>query len=172
MKSLNSDPNIPQSPRPKQIQLGIESFTKKRERENLENPRMKKIKVLGQTVYVIDETVERNEIDPICHQCRHHVRRDLSVQCTAYRVARTKVPEPKRCSIVYCLRCLANRYNEKMADILARTEVSADHVPDAGYTWPCPICRKECNCSVCRKKMGLAPTGYASEYTNQIDEKI
>jgi hypothetical protein len=167
MKSIIPNQNIPQIPPQKSIQLGIESFTKKRERQNLEtnpNPRIKKIKVDGETKFIINgESKERDSVDRqglICHQCRTLVHTNLSVQCTALKTTGgSKNLSVKRCTISYCQRCLLNRYEEKLADITAHWEMSEGHVDDAGYAWSCPTCRKECNCSVCRKKMGLEPTG-------------
>src|ERR1700738_2427273 len=168
MKSLFPNENIPLSVPPKSIQLGIESFTKKRERSNLENPnpRLKKVKVNGETVFVNNgEAIMEKDVAVddrvICHQCRQHVFSHLAVRCTGLKKAGSKNnPVTKRCPIAYCRRCLENRYDEKIVDITAKNDNAEGHVADAGYTWSCPSCRKECNCSVCRKKMGLAAVGY------------
>jgi hypothetical protein len=82
------------------------------------------------------------------------------VQCTRLKTGGKVV---KRCSIAYCQRCLANRYEERLADIKGFEEKLEGHVCDVGYTWSCPSCRKECNCSICRKKMGLTALGYIFE---------
>ncbi|KAJ0981757.1 hypothetical protein J5N97_010012 [Dioscorea zingiberensis] len=71
-----------------------------------------------------------------CHQCRqktlgHHTHCSM-------------------CNLVqgqFCGDCLYMRYGENVL------EVSKN--PD----WICPVCRGICNCSLCRKKKGWAPTG-------------
>jgi hypothetical protein len=56
---------------------------------------------------------------------------------------------------------VANRYGESLTDIIEDGQTKREgHVSDAGYCWECPSCRGICNCSVCRKKNGLAPLGY------------
>jgi len=161
MSSLHSQDNIPllQSPPPKSIQLGIEAFTTKREHENPGHPRIKKVKTAN------DPHGSQNAIPSvICHQCRQYVHPHLSVRCTVLKTAGLKNPSTKRCSLVYCQRCVLNRYNEQLMDIIE--DVPSDregHDPAAEYCWKCPSCRGACNCSHCRKKYGLAPLGYVIE---------
>jgi hypothetical protein len=101
------------------------------------------------------------------------VYKSLSVQCTGLKKAGSaKAPTTKRCVVAYCSRCLHHRYNEDMSDIIAQSEACEGHVHDAGYTWSCPSCRGICNCSVCRKKTGLAPLGYASFSTLANSEHL
>lgn len=161
MRSLNPHENVPFPFPKKSIQLGIEAFTKKRDHAKLDvdsssnpNPPVKKIKA------TTGESVSSNgpEKEPvICHQCRQHVHPAMSIQCTALK---NKGSGMKRCSIWYCHRCLSNRYSEKLNDILAKCDKEEGHISNQGYTWSCPSCRGDCNCSYCRKKKGLAPLGY------------
>lgn len=68
-----------------------------------------------------------------CHQCRQKTA-EVKAACT-------------RCPMHFCPRCLENRYSERVEEV------------NATGTWECPKCRKECNCSNCRKKQGLQATG-------------
>jgi hypothetical protein len=68
-----------------------------------------------------------------CHQCRQKTV-ETKAKCTS-------------CTLFFCPRCLENRYSETVAASNAK--------PD----WACPRCRKDCNCSNCRKKAGLDATG-------------
>lgn len=163
MKQLTRQDNIPNASQKKSVQLGIEAFTKKRELDldGNPNPRIKKVKTNG-----VDSPGSTNILSvpsTICHQCRQHVYRLRSVQCTRLKKAGSaKTPSTKRCVVAYCSRCLYNRYNEAMGDIFKEPQICEGHVHDVGYTWSCPSCRGICNCSVCRKKSGQAPLGYAS----------
>ncbi|KAH6831371.1 hypothetical protein C2S53_014544 [Perilla frutescens var. hirtella] len=74
-----------------------------------------------------------------CHQCRQKTR-DFSAACKNQR-------NDKPCPIMYCHKCLLNRYGEKAEEV------------DALGEWSCPKCRGICNCSVCMKKRGHQPTG-------------
>ncbi|BBN07755.1 cell division cycle-associated protein 7 [Marchantia polymorpha subsp. ruderalis] len=74
-----------------------------------------------------------------CHQCRQ--RLDTSL-------AYCKNTAGKRaCTQKYCGKCLRNRYGEIVAEV------------EDLQAWSCPRCRGICNCSMCMKKRGLAPTG-------------
>jgi hypothetical protein len=165
MSSLHSQENIPllQSPPKKSVQLGIEAFTTKRERENTEHPRIKKVKPTNDPQDSSHEHDSTQGVSPtvICHQCRQHVHPHLSVRCTRLKNAGgMKNPGTKRCVSTYCQRCVANRYNERLVDIFEdQHPAEGDHDPEAGYVWSCPACRGICNCSVCRKRKGLAPLG-------------
>jgi Zinc-finger domain of monoamine-oxidase A repressor R1 len=120
---------------------------------------VKKFKTITGESIAVSSGPERQSV--ICHQCRQHVHIPLTVQCTMLNATgSSKKPGQKQCSNVYCQRCLGNRYNERMSSILAHSEVYEEHVQGAGYNWSCPACRKICNCSMCRKKMGLTPLGY------------
>jgi hypothetical protein len=68
-----------------------------------------------------------------CHQCRQKTV-ETKAKCTS-------------CTLFFCPRCLENRYSETVA------------ASNAKPNWACPRCRKDCNCSNCRKKAGLDATG-------------
>ncbi|KAL1566581.1 hypothetical protein AAHA92_02176 [Salvia divinorum] len=74
-----------------------------------------------------------------CHQCRQKTR-DFTAACKNQM-------NNKSCTIMYCHKCLLNRYGEKAEEV------------DALGEWSCPKCRDICNCSVCMKKKGHQPTG-------------
>lgn len=92
--------------------------------------------------------------DPVngtsCHQCRQKTL-DPKVTCTNEIEV---VDDPSgivrrvQCNVKMDIQCLENRYGETMDD---------DFV--ASGRWICPKCRDICNCSFCRKKKGLRPTG-------------
>ncbi|KZV40545.1 hypothetical protein F511_29371 [Dorcoceras hygrometricum] len=81
--------------------------------------------------------------DPVngktCHQCRQKTR-DFVAACTIQR-------NNKPCPIMFCHKCLLNRYGEKAEEVSVSGE------------WSCPKCRGICNCSICMKKRGHQPTG-------------
>jgi len=52
-------------------------------------------------------------------------------------------------------RCLVGRYGESLEDARQTGE------------WVCPKCRGNCNCSFCRRKSGLAPTGQLAPKARQ-----
>ncbi|BGO91885.1 hypothetical protein NBRC10512_007676 [Rhodotorula toruloides] len=89
-----------------------------------------------------------------CHQdhSAHELRKVL--RCTAMKPApKTKAtPEGetpmKQCSASYCERCLLNRYNENMQELLSS---------GASKTWTCPSCRGLCTCAACRNKREPKP---------------
>ncbi|KAL8549761.1 hypothetical protein ACS0TY_008559 [Phlomoides rotata] len=90
------------------------------------------IRVVGGRIY-----------DPVngktCHQCRQKTR-DFVAACK-------NLSNKKPCPIMYCHKCLLNRYGEKAEEV------------DASGVWSCPKCRGICNCSICMKKRGHQPTG-------------
>lgn len=57
------------------------------------------------------------------------------------------LPRAVPCNAAFCTRCLFNRYGDQKDE-------KADN-----SDWVCPVCRLVCNCSVCRRKRGLLPTG-------------
>jgi hypothetical protein len=77
----------------------------------------------------------RGELDPVrgttCHWCRQKTD-SLKAKCG-------------QCPIAFCPPCLLIRHGLKPSDI--------------GPDWQCPKCCGNCNCSVCRRKAGLEPTG-------------
>ena len=162
MKSLESRENIPLPPPapaapPKQIQLGIEAFTKKRPADSNGPSKVKKFRTAAGEYLPVQSGPDRQCV--ICHQCRQYTHIPLSIQCTALKNTGKTVGE-KRCTIAYCHRCAMNRYNENATTIKSRADVLVGHVSDAGYNWSCPACRGICNCSAHRKRMGLEPLGY------------
>ncbi|XP_019442790.1 PREDICTED: uncharacterized protein LOC109347408 isoform X1 [Lupinus angustifolius] len=74
-----------------------------------------------------------------CHQCRQKTT-DLVASCK-------NVKNEKPCTIKFCQKCLFNRYGEEVDQV------------ELLSNWSCPKCRGNCNCSFCRKKQGLVPTG-------------
>ncbi|KAL9226556.1 hypothetical protein vseg_002354 [Gypsophila vaccaria] len=74
-----------------------------------------------------------------CHQCRQKTM-DFTARCK-------NMKKDKQCTIMFCHKCLHNRYGEKAEDMAALDD------------WNCPKCRDICNCSFCMKKKGHKPTG-------------
>ncbi|CAI9758388.1 unnamed protein product [Fraxinus pennsylvanica] len=74
-----------------------------------------------------------------CHQCRQKTM-DFAATCNNQR-------NDKPCPIMFCHKCLLNRYGEKAEEVTALGD------------WNCPRCRGICNCSICMKKRGHQPTG-------------
>ncbi|KAG9290482.1 hypothetical protein G9A89_002457 [Geosiphon pyriformis] len=75
-----------------------------------------------------------------CHQCRQKTIED-KVRCT------NRLADGELCRVMLDERCLLGRYGETL-----------DQARDTGE-WSCPKCRDVCNCSFCRIKKGLTPTG-------------
>ncbi|XP_050425991.1 uncharacterized protein LOC126836534 [Adelges cooleyi] len=73
-----------------------------------------------------------------CHQCRQKTLDQKSycryIHCKGYRG-------------MFCGFCLGKRYGEDVAEVLLNPK------------WACPPCRGLCNCSICRRKVGMEPTG-------------
>jgi len=163
MKSLDSHENIPlpttttAPPLPKQIQLGIEAFTKKRPADSDNPPKVKKFRTASGELLPVLSGPDKQTV--ICHQCRKHTHIPLSIQCTRLKNVGKSSGE-RRCMVSYCHRCLTNRYKENAGTIKSRNEDLLGHVADAGYAWTCPACRGVCNCSTHRKRLGLEPLGY------------
>lgn len=116
-------------------------------------------------------------LTPRCHQC--HTIGDLEnlIACSnkkAYRlVPKRRKSEPIKeinsttttasnspqdpqfvivpCTHSFCARCLSTRYGQDLKKLRPTA--------DSNYDWICPICEGYCNCSPCRKKKGLPPTG-------------
>lgn len=112
-----------------------------------------------------------------CHQCRAEVPLENAIMCSNDDISRSstrrrrsepiqnsatdtagafssaKVPSSGLgpCRISFCGRCLSGRYGEDLKKV--RPAVKAP------YKWNCPVCQDYCNCSICRKKKGLPPTG-------------
>lgn len=90
-------------------------------------------------VRVIGGRIYDSENGKTCHQCRQKTR-DFVASCK-------NLKKDNVCTIRFCHKCLLNRYGEKAEEV------------ELLDTWNCPKCRGECNCSFCRKKQGLKPTG-------------
>ncbi|KAK2830270.1 hypothetical protein Q5P01_018201 [Channa striata] len=73
-----------------------------------------------------------------CHQCRQKTL-DTKTVCRSGFCVGAKGQ--------FCGPCLKNRYGEDVRTVLLDPE------------WSCPICRRMCNCSLCRKKEGRCATG-------------
>jgi len=112
-----------------------------------------------------------------CHQCRAEVPLENAIMCSNDDIARSSTrrrrSEPTQnsatnnasasssarapssglgpCRISFCGRCLSGRYGEDLKKVRP--------VVKAPYKWDCPVCQDYCNCSICRKKKGLPPTG-------------
>mmetsp|Transcript_8303 Transcript_8303/g.14234 ORF Transcript_8303/g.14234 Transcript_8303/m.14234 type:complete len:387 (-) Transcript_8303:885-2045(-) len=74
-----------------------------------------------------------------CHQCRQKTldKKTTCSQCKCFKG-------------MFCGPCLQNRYGENILEVINNE------------SWVCPVCRKCCNCSFCRSKRGLSPTGILS----------
>lgn len=86
--------------------------------------------------YVDGKRVYERDIGLTCHQCR---------QKTLGKRTRCSKCQQRRGQV--CGDCLWMRYGENVEESLLNLE------------WTCPVCRDICNCSFCRTKNGLAPTG-------------
>uniref|UniRef100_A0ACD5V5J7 Uncharacterized protein n=1 Tax=Avena sativa TaxID=4498 RepID=A0ACD5V5J7_AVESA len=75
-----------------------------------------------------------------CHQCRQP-RTGVAPACKGGSKKKGK------CLLKYCERCIRNRY----------PEIAGEELQEEG--WECPKCQNICNCSVCMKNKGKAPTG-------------
>ncbi|XP_074308282.1 uncharacterized protein LOC141643143 [Silene latifolia] len=90
-------------------------------------------------VRVIGGRIYDSQNGKTCHQCRQKTM-DITARCKNMKNA-------KQCTIMFCHKCLLNRYGEN-AEEMATTD-----------DWHCPKCRDICNCSFCMKKKGHKPTG-------------
>ncbi|XP_044467323.1 uncharacterized protein LOC123197205 isoform X2 [Mangifera indica] len=97
----------------------------------------KRIKTPG--VRVVGGRIYDSENGRTCHQCRQKTR-DFMASCKNQK-------RNKQCTIMFCHKCLLNRYGEKAEDVALLDD------------WNCPKCRDICNCSCCMKKKGQKPTG-------------
>lgn len=99
-------------------------------------------------VRVIGGRIYDSENGKTCHQCRQKTL-EFMAPCK-------NVVGNKSCTQNFCPKCLLNRYGEKVEEAVKSEE------------WKCPRCRNICNCSICMKKQGCAPTGilvYAAKAT-------
>ena len=93
----------------------------------------------------------------VCHQCRQFSA-DTKTICRSGRCSGFQGS--------ICGTCLPTRYGQQVQDALLDPK------------WACPVCRGVCNCSLCRNKHGLPPTGRVYKlalslgYTNVHDYLI
>ncbi|KAK7687001.1 hypothetical protein QCA50_009500 [Cerrena zonata] len=107
-----------------------------------------------------------------CHQCNKQHSIHLAIRCTV-----VDGDDGHRCRARYCSRCLGSRYgqkfDEKISDdgsTLSKSE-KAGHISDAGYYWKCPKCDGNCNCTKCRKLVGLPALGKIPQLAAQSTSK-
>ncbi|CAG8434365.1 1972_t:CDS:2 [Ambispora gerdemannii] len=81
-----------------------------------------------------------SELGTTCHQCRQKTIEE-KIRCT------NELEEGQMCRVMLDERCLVGRYGENLEEARRTGE------------WICPKCRDICNCSFCRRKKGLQPTG-------------
>jgi len=94
------------------------------------------IRVVGGRIY-------DSENGSTCHQCRQKTM-DPKIQCTHFMIIDGN---KLACNVMLDEMCLFNRYGQTIEQARATGE------------WKCPVCLDICNCSFCRRKKGLAPTG-------------
>ncbi|CAH7689357.1 zinc-finger domain of monoamine-oxidase A repressor R1-domain-containing protein [Phakopsora pachyrhizi] len=90
-----------------------------------------------------------------CHQCRFEWPISVTIPCnnTLKPKPGKKIDNPNEaegyglCTLSYCSRCVLHRYGDEISKLRA------------SGSWICPACLDYCNCSTCRKKKGLPPTG-------------
>ncbi|XP_017245262.1 uncharacterized protein LOC108216911 isoform X2 [Daucus carota subsp. sativus] len=90
-------------------------------------------------VRVIHNKIYDSERGKTCHQCRQ--------KTMSFAAGCKNQNNNKPCTMVFCHKCLLNRYGENAEEVEGLEE------------WSCPKCRGICNCSFCRKKQGQLPTG-------------
>ncbi|MBW0472488.1 hypothetical protein O181_012203 [Austropuccinia psidii MF-1] len=63
------------------------------------------------------------------------------------------------CRNGFCEKCLLHRYGEELPKLRLQLKTS--------NSWNCPVCKDDCNCSYCRRKKGLEPTGRLTKIANE-----
>ncbi|KAJ2776509.1 hypothetical protein GGI15_004825 [Coemansia interrupta] len=86
-----------------------------------------------------------------CHQCRQKTM-DPKMHCSN-----------EYCNIMFDENCLEIRYGEVASEIRDNGEEDS---------WTCPKCRDICNCSNCRRKKNMAPTGQLSIFVKAHGEAV
>ncbi|CAG8550555.1 9157_t:CDS:2 [Ambispora leptoticha] len=92
-----------------------------------------------------------SELGTTCHQCRQKTIEE-KIRCT------NELEEGQMCRVMLDERCLMGRYGENLEEARKTGE------------WICPKCRDICNCSFCRRKKGLAPTGLLKSIALRKDD--
>ncbi|KAH9622722.1 hypothetical protein KSS87_018568 [Heliosperma pusillum] len=90
-------------------------------------------------VRVVGGRIYDSQNGKTCHQCRQKTM-DITARCK-------NMKNEKQCTIMFCHKCLLNRYGENAEEMATCDD------------WHCPKCRDICNCSFCMKKKGHQPTG-------------
>ncbi|ORX82853.1 hypothetical protein K493DRAFT_90700 [Basidiobolus meristosporus CBS 931.73] len=83
-----------------------------------------------------------------CHQCRQKTM-DEKVRCT-------NVIDGVRCNVLLDDMCITNRYGMTVKQA------------KASGNWLCPVCQGICNCSICRRRKGLPPTGILAHVCDRL----
>ncbi|KAL8092425.1 uncharacterized protein LOC141693316 [Apium graveolens] len=117
-----------------------ENNSKSQTRQRTTNPG---VRLIGGRIY-------DSERGKTCHQCRQKTR-SFSAGCK-------NQTNNKPCTLVYCHKCLLNRYKENAEEVEVLEE------------WNCPKCRGICNCSCCRKRQGQKPTGVLCRRTKLVSD--
>lgn len=112
--------------------IGTDSAVKGEEKVAKKRSKNPGVRVIGGRIY-------DSENGKTCHQCRQKTR-DFAAFCKT-------VKKVKSCALIFCRKCLLNRYGEKAEEV------------DKLDEWSCPRCREICNCSFCMKRKGQQPTG-------------
>lgn len=102
------------------------------------------VKAQQSQVVPSDDTISGKVLDnsskgTTCHQCKQKTTDKKSCCCLC---------SAKGGSVIrgsFCASCLSNRYGEDLEEVLKNPQ------------WICPICRGECNCSSCRRKLQKTP---------------
>ncbi|KAI9606034.1 hypothetical protein H4Q26_004406 [Puccinia striiformis f. sp. tritici PST-130] len=113
--------------------------------------------------------IERNNSLPAdtlrCHQCRAEVHVENIIMCSNEEFARS-ISRKRKSEPIQIPSTSTNANNSTSGAktpsvILGPGEDLKKLRPavKAPYKWDCPVCKDYCNCSICRKKKGLPPTG-------------
>ncbi|KAJ3762386.1 hypothetical protein EV360DRAFT_35808 [Lentinula raphanica] len=104
--------------------------------------------------------------DPVicCHHCRNKRSPSEIVQCTFLKPISSKNADGRRCTTVYCRKCLKNKYNEDSVQKVAasRGRKETGHI-EAAYIFKCPKCCGHCGCWKCKHKDALKANEVSSQ---------
>jgi len=119
----------------------LEEWIRKRKNSGKEKKKKGRRNSLG--VRIVGNKIYDSENGTTCHQCRQKTM-DPKIQCTHFMIVDgTKIA----CNVMLDENCLFNRYGQTIEQARSTGE------------WKCPMCLDICNCSFCRRRKGLAPTG-------------